>query len=120
MFIQGSNAAGENGNFTVTPVSQRRGLIGDIANDIKGAVDDALDCTSSPDSLTRLKIHGLVSPQHSSSTSTNQLLILSISTSQLRYSTSRSTVLQAESYPTSRARLKSVGIFSPESYVGNK
>lgn len=118
MFIQGSNAAGENGNFTVTPVSQRRGLIGDIANDIKGAVDDALDCTLSPDP-SHLTIHGPFPPQHFSSTSINQLLILSISTSQLRYSTSRSTVLQAGSYLTLRARLKLASIFSPESYVGN-
>ncbi|KAI0092175.1 hypothetical protein BDY19DRAFT_884355 [Irpex rosettiformis] len=44
MFIQGSNAAGGNGNFTVTPAAQRRGLLGDIANDIKGASSSNLAC----------------------------------------------------------------------------
>ena len=45
MFIQGSNAAGSSGNFSVTPAVQQRGFFGDIAGDIKSAVDGALKGT---------------------------------------------------------------------------
>ncbi|KAI0340900.1 hypothetical protein BDW22DRAFT_1333399 [Trametopsis cervina] len=46
LLIQGSTADGANGNFTVTPAASRRGFLGDIANDVKGAVDDALSALS--------------------------------------------------------------------------
>jgi hypothetical protein len=42
LFIQGSNADGKNGNFTVTP-PKRRGFFGDIANAAGNAVDDIGD-----------------------------------------------------------------------------
>ncbi|KAI0700589.1 hypothetical protein BC835DRAFT_1304043 [Cytidiella melzeri] len=59
LFIQGSNADGANGDFTVTP-PDRRGFFGDIADDVEDAAGDAVDAVGDAAGNVANDVSGLV------------------------------------------------------------